>query len=492
MKNKYLRGFRGIAVIAFLSLSGGSCKKILDLQPHTSTFTEAYFRTGQDANTAIAGAYALLRNVLLNNYSWHVYGDVPAGEMDINGGLDAFHVNIQSGQFTGLNVGSENWNWASYYQLMQQINLVIKKVPDIPIESFTNRDQKAQIIGEAYFLRAFTYFYMSRIWGDVPLKLEPDLDISQAVNIGRTPVATVWAQCLADCNQAESGLVFGYDADPNQTAVRANKGSVLALKAHIQAWEGDYAACEKSADSVITYGKYILVDSANYEQVFIGKSPEGIFEININYNQSEGLSPRTGGYLPTLAFPIVAKQPNLNWPLRQSYVNNIFSRDSATDLRYRLFFFQPQSGSGQTVKYANIIYADGSAKNDPRLSNNMNIFRLADIELLRAEALAALGRDGEAIPLLNAVKQRAGIPTYDPTDINAKPLDTEILEERLRELFFEGQSYYDLVRTRQLNIYNENFPEKQLNEGGWLWPIDPGMFKDDFTLTQTPYWKGKL
>src|SRR5438552_13956825 len=124
MKDRYLKRFKGIALVASLILSGSSCKKILDLQPHTSTFTEAYFKTGQDANTAIAGAYALLRNVLLNNYSWHVYGDLPAGEYNVNGGLDAFNQPIDNGQFIGLNVGSWEWNWQNYYQLIQQINLI--------------------------------------------------------------------------------------------------------------------------------------------------------------------------------------------------------------------------------------------------------------------------------------------------------------------------------------------------------------------------------
>ena len=73
-------------------------------------------------------------------------------------------------------------------------------------------------------------------------------------------------------------------------------------------------------------------------------------------------------------------------------------------------------------------------------------------------------------------------------------LGTEILEERLRELFYEGQAYYDLCRhgATTLNDYNSNFPVTQAQNGGMLWPIDPGMFRDDFTLTQTPYWRGKL
>ncbi|WP_214071821.1 RagB/SusD family nutrient uptake outer membrane protein [Mucilaginibacter sp. dw_454] len=478
----------GLSLIAGIC-GAVSCKKVLDLEPHDSTFTGAYFTNGEDANTAIAGAYALLRSTLLNNYSYFTYGDAPTGEFAIT---DAFYSPIPSGQFTGLNVSSGFWNWQSNYQFMQQVNLIINKVPQIDISKFTNKDDKLQIIGEAYFLRAYMYFYMSRIWGDVPLKLAPDLDLSTAQNIPRSPAATVLAQSLADLRIAEADLKFGY-ADVSQTAVRANKGSALALQAHIKAWMGDYAGCDSAANAVITQGGYSLVDSANYSKIFIGKSTEGIFEINIDYSQSEGYeaTPGYGGYVPTLSYPFLANKSILEWPLNSTYYNRLYV--DTNDIRIRKFFYQPTSGAGQTIKYSNVTYADGSAKNDPRLSNNIIIFRLADIMLLRAEALNKLGRDGDALPLLNAIRTRANTAAYQGT---GTALGTAILEERLRELFYEGQSYYDLVRTKQLTNYNQNFPTTQfLNgspKGGWLWPVDPGMFKDDFTLTQTPYWQGKL
>lgn len=467
-----------------------SCKKILDLEPHDTTFTSAYFNTGEDANTAIAGAYALLRNTLLDNYSYHVYGDVPAGEFSINSGYDDANYNISNGEFTGLNVGGGIWEWTDEYKLIQQINLIINKVPGIDISKFTNQDDKQQIIGEAYFLRAYIYFYMSRVWGDVPLKLQPDLDISTAVNIPRSPAATVLAQCLSDLKTAEADLKFGY-ADASQRAVRANKGSALALRAHIDAWMGNYASCDSAANAVITQGGYALLDSANYSQVFIGKSVEGIFEININYSQSEGLALNGGAYLPTLETPYLAKKTYLEWPVNQGYINQLYT--DTNDIRYHKFFFQPSTGSGQTIKFSNIIYADGSAQNDPRLSNNIIIFRLADIMLLRAEALNKLGKDGDALTLLNQVRERANVADYTGS---GDALATTILEERLRELFYEGQSFYDLVRTKRLTDYNQNFPAAQFMngspKGGWLWPVNPDMFKDDFTLTQTPYWQGKL
>ncbi|HEY8956790.1 RagB/SusD family nutrient uptake outer membrane protein [Chitinophaga sp.] len=486
MKKQRLYIAYAAAVISAATLVS-SCSKILDLEPHNSTFTNAYFSTETDAKTSLAGAYAILRNILIRDNSWHKYGDIVSGELSIDGGRDNGNFNISNGEFVGLNVGGSNWNWQQYYQLLQQVNLIINKVPGIDDSKFTNINNKRHVIGEAYFLRAFTYFYMSRIWGDVPLKLEPDLDVSSAKNIPRSPADSVWKQCLADLEIAKQNLDFGYE-DESERAVRANKGAAFALQAHILAWKGDYAGCEAAANEVITKGGYDLIDSVNYMKVFIGKTQEGIFEININDGQSEGLSLATnGGAGVTLMMPFIDGKSYIEWPVNENYLSIYKNRDK--DIRFKDFFYGLGGNQGQIIKFSNIAYADGSTKKDPRMTNNLTIFRLADILLLRAEALGKLGKDGDALPLLNKVRQRAGLDDYTGA---GEELATTILEERLRELFYEGHAYYDLVRNKKLSSYNEHFPEDQFLNGGWLWPIDPTMFKDDFTLTQTPYWRGKL
>lgn len=490
MKKQRLYIAYAAAVISVVTLVS-SCSKILDLEPHNSTFTNAYFSTETDAKTSLAGAYAILRNILIRDNSWHKYGDIVSGELSIDGNRDNGMFNISNGQFVGLNVGGENWNWQQYYQLLQQINLIINKVPGIADSKFVDINTKRHVIGEAYFLRAYTYFYMSRIWGDVPLKLEPDLDVSSAKNIPRSPAADVWKQCLADLEIAKTNLDFGYE-DESERAVRANKGTAFALQAHILAWKGDYAGCEAAANEVITKGGYSLLDSTNYMKVFIGKSLEGIFEININDGQSEGLSLADNpGAGKTLMMPFIDGKNYIEWPVSELYLAKIY-KDTDKDIRFKDFFYGLGGNKGQIIKYANIGYADGSTKKDPRMTNNLNIFRLADIMLLRAEALNKLNKDGDAQTLLNDVRQRAGLDIYTGT---GEDLGTTIMEERLRELFYEGQAYYDLVRNKKLgggSGYNEHFPDAQFQNGGWLWPIDPNMFKDDFTLVQTPFWRGKL
>ncbi len=496
MKKQFLY-ITGAALIFAAMLVTVSCKKILDQEPHNSTYTDANFKTETDARTATAGAYSLLRRVMLRNAAWHAYGDLPSG--DINADNDGYHYVIRNGDFTGNNVDHGYFNWTNFYQCLQQVNLNILKIPTIPEESFSI-EKKAHLVGEAYFLRAYTYFFMSRVWGDVPLKLEPDLDVTKTKNIPRTPADSVIKQCLADVATAESMLDWGYD-DENNRAVRANKGSAYALEAHIRAWIHDYAGAEIAANQVITNGGYSLLDADNYAQVFVGKSMEGIFELNINDGQNEGMAMinSDGSYdisAYTLADPYIpgkdVDHTSIQWRINTDYLTPLYSDiDPDADIRVKTFYVDPfQDPKGLTIKYSHII---NISKFDVRLSNNIPVFRLADIILLRAEALNALGRDGEALPLLNQVRERAGIDDYDGTGADLK---NEIVREELRELFWEGHSYYDLVRTGTLPQFNNRFQATQFQngspEGGWLWPIDPTMFKDDPTLVQTPFWRGKL
>lgn len=503
-----------------------SCHKVLDLEPHNSTFTAANFKTENDAKTANAGSYALLRRALLSNGAWHTYGDVAAGGLNCD--ADAWRQYVVSGQFVGLNVQSYNWNWKGWYQILQQVNLMILKIPEISDDKFIS-ENKNHIIGEAYFMRAYVYFFMSRVWGDVPLKLEPDLEVSTAKNLPRTAVDSVLNQCLLDVAKAESLLDWGY-TDESQRAVRANKGSAYALEAHIRAWRHDYAGAEIAANEVITKGGYKLLDSSSYKQVFQGKSVEGIFEININNAQSEGIAMinSDGSYdmsAYTMAMPIIPQKRSLEWkldvPFNTALYPDTLTRDpddpdqtaihqpdfvdTLNDVRYRNFYYQARKDPDPTDPNSNVppnLYQQITkfsnfniitVQVDIRLSNNIPIFRLADIILLRAEALDSLGRFSEARTLLDQVRSRAGLYAYSGTDDELK---TGILKERLRELFFEGQSYYDLVRTKRLPEFNPKFPATQFSKaspsGGWLWPVDPALFKDDYTLIQTPYWRGQL
>ncbi len=110
------------------------------------------------------------------------------------------------------------------------------------------------------------------------------------------------------------------------------------------------------------------------------------------------------------------------------------------------FYYDNQADIYMLTKYSNVIYKDGDERKDPRYSNNILIFRLSDIILLRAEALYKTGKEGDARTLMNITRNRAGIGDVDPA-LTGEDFFLELIWERGRELYSEGHFYWDLLRT---------------------------------------------
>lgn len=129
----------------------------------------------------------------------------------------------------------------------------------------------------------------------------------------------------------------------------------------------------------------------------------------------------------------------------------------------------------------------GTKYPDDRVSDNdIIIYRLADIYLLKAEALAALNDIQNAAAYLNKVRTRAGIGNYSG-DLSKQSMEKEILNERGRELFFENKRWYDLVRFHSggtINVYNY-VPNLQGKTTPLFWPINSTVMANNGLITQT-------
>lgn len=465
-----------------------SCKKILDPTIIELPTAENAITSAADVEKGVAAAYHFLRVVVPDKA--FLMGDLRA---------DVFSSYSQSS-----NVRVETWianntardllangggNWNQFYTVIAQCNLLLEKIPGIAVYDDAMRRRH---IGEASFIRALAYFYLVRFWGDVPMNLK-SVDID---NLARTPQADVFKQIKADLDVAIANLELKYG--DGSKAVRASKGAAWAIKAHVLGWLQDFSGCEKLCDSVITNGPFRLVtDTTNLISIFTGKSDEGIFELNFNatarevqknrvYNrtlgrpwykdQSDGgggtdkfiLSP-TRSQLNAMFTPGARDARLFTWFIKETYLQGV-ADDRIFLGKYRTLQFQGDTSS-QNINESHII-----------------ITRLADIMLLRAEALAnpAVGRSGEAIVLLNQVRARAFASPYTG---NGSLQDT-ILMERKKELIGEGQYFFDLVRTRKLNKDSRITQGDWYEKGAWLLPIDQSIIaKSNFMITQNDYWK---
>jgi len=485
-----------------LMLAVSACHKFLDQQPYSQATDQTTWKSEGDANASVAACYSLIRSALNAAITHYAYGDLPTDEFSdvLNGGDPAFRdvLNVN----WGVSVPSANNYdprlklrlYNNFYTAIVQSNRCLHFIQGMPLSAFDGADtatqqaSKNRYLGEAYFTRAFNYFYMARVWGDVPLVTDYTKDVAGAPALPRSSQAQVLAQAITDAGMA-AGLLNWQDPSSADRVVRADRGAVYALLAHIYAWKGDYDKCNSACGAVIGSGSYTFVDRHNYLGIFQGQSSESIFEIAQN-NLSEGLRVDASISGVTLTSPYINNAIPI-WQLNTSTIGGLYYDQN--DLRYQQAFLNFPSFI-ECIKYSTIQNVNSNSAY-PVALNNIVVFRLADIQLLKAEALAAKSAPdyAGALDIVNDIRTRAGLTT-PLTGITGHALLDTVTAERGRELFLEGHRYYDLVRQAR-NTGTMQFPNISAGEfaaGKSYWPIDPSLFLTNVNLAQTTFWQGKI
>lgn len=508
MTNKYSLLKCTIPCIIALAILGSSCKKYIDQAPITSTYGAEFWTSDQSVNQAELAMYGLLRSSLRADNSFFINGDLTAGVFqvtyDVQWNLAPVGVNNpwpdKGGNFSFSYVpyleGSLQ-NWSRFYQIIAQANLILANVPKMDNSLFASEEAKNAYIGEALFMKAYVYFYITRIWGDpvYVTKTYDDVDYGKIPPIARSPEALVLDSCIANLKVA-AGYLSYVGGDPSRVT-RANKGTVNALLAHIYAWKHDYTNAHLACQEVINNGGYSLEPMDTYTNIWKGKSSsENIFEISMQYEEANQYEATLGFFGVFLKGTVVDNRNSSCWIANAGgEVDALF--DTTKDARAQQILKLVNAGGGSPkgymlMKYTNFNYKTPETKTYPYLDNNLVLFRLSDIILLDAEALASKGDLVGAAADLAMTEDRAGIDNYKNPTTQYDMLD-EVVMERGRELIGEGQWFYDLIRTEATQGWLEwvgyqpgrSAPDQK----GYYWPLDMAtLFPQDNLLTQNPYW----
>ncbi|MGN7723154.1 RagB/SusD family nutrient uptake outer membrane protein [Chitinophaga sp. 22620] len=502
-----------------------SCNKQLDIDPIDQIPDAKFWSTERDLDGAVAGGYALLRKTLVespknsnddNGYHprFYMYGDRRGliwqsyTRDQIRDGTDAA---IQKNRLRTEWGGTRQWddilfNWAPFYQIIEQCNIVIENAHRVPDNQFFVGNTRAQYVAEARFLRAFTYFYMVRVWGNVPLVTKT----RTTEKLGRTDMNAVLDFVEKELKEAMPELPNSYSAS-GKNAFRATKGTAQATLAHTLAWRHKDAEAVTYATQVITGGVYkMLGDSVpdptkpmgylQYPNIFKGRSTEGIFEIDFDAATGEFGRNTSMANLTLFGTQWAARQEPL-WAISYTSANRTITRmtnltmmfpEYQKDERYRVLFTRSNSSvkpnDSVFVKYASVV--------DPTrflYDANIIVFRVADLVLLRAECNARLLNYAAAREDLNTIRKRVWLPPYTGADAD---LYLEIFKERSRELLGEGHYFYDLVRTGFLTDpdYTKvptrpTINQADFTDGAWTWPVSNKAFVDNPNMEQMRYWQ---
>lgn len=432
-------------LMAFFALAVTSCEEALQLQPEQSLSTDLAFADGRSAEGSLIGVYSQAQDL-------EVFGSMPQSIADYQSDNVEFIGSFPTLQeiFT-YNTLSDNGSlstlWRDNYALILAANAVIKNVPGVEDASFTQA-QKDQFVGEAKFLRAVTYFNILNLFAQpinvagadapgVPLVLEPFE--GEVETPARATVGAVQLQIRADLIDAAAALTN------NTGEGRATQAAANALLSRLHLYRGEYAEAASFGQQVLgTSGLGLAPDHSFWGST----SSEDVFTI-INLAIDNG---RTGSGGWASYYMPAEDGARGDCPMSQEMIAAYEAEEG--DLRYNGLSKLGENGMTYTTKFADAI----------NNTDNSPVIRYTEVVLNVAEALAETnGVNQTSLDLVNSLRVRAGLAAWtleQVTDLDAAGTSfvSLILNERRKELAFEGHRRMDLLR-KGLPLRPEGSPQ---------------------------------
>jgi hypothetical protein len=461
-----------ILILSFLaSFMITSCETDLDIVNPNEATVQSFWKNGNDAVAGVNAVYSTLHRGAISRWMPFYYivrsdeGRSTSPATEIVNNMDQFIV-------TDYNFWGAYDVWKDLYVGVFRANQVLDNVPQIEMEE----ELKQRVIGEAKFLRAFFYYNLVSLWGNVPLMLHASTPEDKPSTSG---MADVWAQIEQDLSEAAIGLPTTY---PATDVGRATQGAAYALLAKAYMQQGDYTSALTPLEWLVEGpGKDIYDLTPSYRDNFLVDSEnntESIFEWQFELNPGENHDDDTDTSRPdNLNYGTSIAQffgpSGVGWSDGEAHRWVVDEFDELTTGGARdprlaaslLFDFTDPAGPDETMiygqtftqrygagntrvwfrKFQNDGWKDFEGYNSP---NNWRYIRYADVLLMYAEALNATGATATAYQYVDRVRERAGLATL--TDAMPGLDDVDFLEqikhERVTELSGEGHRWNDLVR----------------------------------------------
>lgn len=490
---KFLKQFTSLSLIVLLSTA---CSKFVDYNPHEDfqITSDDYLKTADDYSKMVIGVYSPMQWIYANN----VIGDI-ASDNSVSGGENATDVIgfQQIDDYTTTTTNSYLTEaWKSCYEGINRANYLHENKTKLDFVG------KEALYGEVYFLRAYYYFELVRMFGDVPLFTAKRLTASDSKAFTRAPKADVYKQMEADLAAAIAVL-----PPTNVQKGRVTKYAAQALLGKVLLYQGKYDAAAAMLENVIS-GPFNLV--TNFGDIFLQSGENGIESVfEVQYSNASPFYDwsNPGRGQGNLAVQICGIR-NLtgNSPYGQGWSINLPTTNLATaftagDKRKDVTVLDidayskanPSFGITYTVApYKNTgLYnqkylprkGETSGQVELNYLNNYRAIRFADVLLMAAEAnnRATTPNEAKAQTYLNRVRQRAFGDNLHNITATGATLKQAIWDERRLELAMEGDRFFDLVRTGQAATKITGFKASK-NE---LFPI-PQQEIDISGLTQNP------
>lgn len=465
MKNYLIK--ISILCLTVLTVSSG-CKKFLEHEVPGAYAEQDFYKTDLDATQAVTAIYDMMQAHYNSNWGSLYMVKMLLSDESNAGGSDA---GDQPGYQTLDNYNFDATNdkvrdaWRMCYFTIYRANKVINRTAP-------ETDVRKRLIAEAKFLRAFNYFELVSLWGDVPLVLD-DIPPTEYTSTGRKPKAEVYTQIEKDLQEAMAVLPLksGYTGADR---FRVAKGAAQALLGKAYLYQQKWAEAATQLEAVITSTQYSLAPSvgAAFSRGFeFGQ--ESLFEISYTNARSydwgnfpwgaapesnihiQLMGPRGDYYTKAPSDSLIAGW-GFNLP-RQKMWDAFVAAGDVTRRRQTVMSVAELIAAGGNWsnanawdyegffqrKYASFQAQTGGPISELNYGTNWRHIRYADVLLMASEAFYRAANEPKSRQYLNLVRQRAQLADVTAT---GNALFDAIVKERQLELAFEGYRYVDLVR----------------------------------------------
>ncbi|MES2456033.1 MAG: RagB/SusD family nutrient uptake outer membrane protein [Bacteroidota bacterium] len=462
------------ALLLSIAISSG-CRKFVEVNAPDNTINiDNVYASDATAIAVLTGVYTnfslendALRFVRNGLTFMSVYPGLSADELTLyDGASNPELINYYQNKINSEVLSSTDF-WSRTYKYIFVVN---SSINGLTKSQTLTTAVKNQLLGESYFLRAFCYFYLVNLYGDVPLITSTDYVLSSPQ--ARETKDNVYKQIISDLLEAEKNLNQNFvditAIKTSQERVRPSRSAAIALLARVYLYAGDWANAETLATKLITDNvRFSLVD---LDQVFKKNSKETIWALqpvsnDVNSNTGDGR-----------LFIIPEQGP---WELNQFYLSDdLLNNFDSGDQRFTHWVNQLEING--VIYYYAFKYKIGEV---PTANSEYSmVLRLAEQYLIRAEARIQQNKTADGIADLNALRSRAtDIAESDvnkqlkqlPANLSKEQALTAVLHERQTELFTEwGHRWLDLKRSGTID---QIMPAVSQKKGG-TWSATDALF----------------
>ncbi len=462
-----------------------SCDDMLNLTPKSSITVNSMWKDSGDAKAALNGAFNRFRAAFQKNYI--IWGDYRCGFYGDGIALgSAERGTIWRNQIVSSDIGT---NWEELYKAINDCNLIIKYTPNI---HFDKQNEKNHILASAYFLRAYMYYNIGRIWGDAPVLVDGfESDDQEGLYPSRDPVEMIFLQVEQDLNNS-SALVASEATAPWEVTMEA----IAMLQTDFYLWQAKVNGKTEAIDKAdIALRKVIdskLSLSDTYEEVFRDDTdPERIFSIAFVEIENDNSFARD--FLINITN--IAEIEYVNNPIQvgshaqwvtltEEYTD--FITGTIPDSRSNINVSEFTTPRGRSYRWINKYI--GTWKEGTRIfDSDIPIYRYAEALLFKAEIEIARNNFSGALVYLNQITKRAyGIDNYHSGTYSQAEIETILLDERLKEFASEGKAWFDLIRLGQVFNRVETLKGRENEQNILLWPVNNASINTNPSITQTP------